>query len=265
MGTVSDGIHSGYSGMVGNVIGYQWRGKWCIRVRPARYRDAKSAPQLEQRSRFRQTVAFAGKAKRILQIGLHKASAERGMTECNYFMRLNNRYITLQDGKLAIDYEQLLFSEGPVAPVAFNSVEMVGETTLRIGFEKNPLHRVTSPSDQVYVVLYFPELDQFYLPAPALRREKQIDIELEERWIGQEMHLWGFVQDYAGRTSETQYIGNGEPMEEEEETFSESSLRETEYQNNMNARSNQNTQNTRRTPSTLTTGAGDSCSDKPPE
>lgn len=139
------------------------------------------------------------------------------MTECNYFMKLNNKHFSLQEGQLAIDYEQLVFSEGPVAPVAFNSVEMVGETTLRIGFEKNPLHRTARSNDEVYVVLYFPEVGQFQLSKPAYRKDKQLDIELSETQIGQVMHLWGFVQDYAGRSSETQYIGNGEPLEEAED------------------------------------------------
>ena len=96
MGRIEEGFHSGYSGRVGNVIGYQWRGRWYIRVRPAHYRDAKSAPQLEQRSRFRQTVAFAGRAKQILQIGLHKASMECGMTECNYFIQKNDHFVRIE-------------------------------------------------------------------------------------------------------------------------------------------------------------------------
>ena len=217
MGKIDDGFQSGFSGRVGNVVGYRWRGKWCLRIRPATFHDARTESQLEQRSLFSRTVAFAGSAKRILRIGLRRASLEQGMTECNYFMRLNKGCFAMEEGCLEVDYERLVFSEGPVAPVAFNELHLEGETTLSIGFEKNPLHRSSSAEDEVYVVLYLPELRMFYMAAPVYRRSQRVEIELREEWIGKELHLWGFVQDRAGRTSATQYIGSGEMEGDEEE------------------------------------------------
>ena len=217
MGKLTEGFTGGFCGSVGNTVGYRWRGKWCLRMRPAHYRDAKSESQLAQRERFRQVLAFASRAKEALRKGLNYVSRESGMTECNRFMRLNNKRFTLQEGALNIDYEALRFSEGPVAPVAFESCEMIDETTLRLGFEKNPLRRVASGDDEVYVLLYLPAQERFVLSRPVRRRERQIDIALEERWVGAEMQLWAFVRDYAGRASETIYIGNGEPMAAEDE------------------------------------------------
>ena len=221
MGKINEGFTGGFVGKVGNTVGYQWRGKWCIRMRAATIHDARSKGQLEQRDRFKQMVSFAGRAKEALQKGLRLASKEHGMTECNYFMRLNNSFFTTKEEGMAIDYDQLMFSQGPVAPVAFTSVEMVGDTTMRIAFEKNPLHRVAGADDEVYVVLYFPETGLFHLAPPTFRKAKKIDIELNEEWDGLEMHLWGFVRDAAGRASETQYIGCGEPVDEADDALPE--------------------------------------------
>ena len=217
MGKLSEDIWSGYSGRVGNVVGYNWRGKWCVRIRPAGFHDAKSDKQMEQRSLFRQTVAFAGRLKEALRIGLHRASLERGMTECNYFMKINKGRFSVEEGRLKVDYENLVISEGPVAPVAFLEPELVDECTLRIGFEKNPLHKVTHADDLVYVLLLCPGRDGVVLSTPVCRRDRGLEILLPEEWIGEEIHLWGFVVDNRGRCSMSDYIGSGACEEEEAE------------------------------------------------
>ena len=41
-----EGINGGFCGRVGTVIGYEWRGKWCMRSYPRHIHDAKSPQQL---------------------------------------------------------------------------------------------------------------------------------------------------------------------------------------------------------------------------
>ena len=210
MGKLNQGIWGGCSGRIGNVISYQWRGRWCARTRPAVFHDARTPRQLEQRSRFRQTLHLASRVKQALQLGLRQVSLERHMTECNYFMKVNNACFTLEEGRLKVDYENLVFSEGPVAPVAFSAPELVDGRTLRIDFEKNPLHKRAQSDDRVYVLLHCPELDAFMLSLPVYRRTGAIAVELPEHWVGKTLHLWGFVVDSTGRSSMTLYIGEGE-------------------------------------------------------
>lgn len=215
MGKLCQGIWGGYSGRIGNVISYQWRGRWCARTRPAAFHDARTPKQLEQRSRFRQTLHLASRVKQVLQLGLRQVSLAHHMTECNYFMKVNNPCFTLEEGRLKVDYENFVFSEGPVAPVAFMAPELVDERTLKIEFEKNPLHKAAQSDDRVYVLLHCPELDAFMLSLPVYRRSKALTVELPEHWVGKSLHLWGFVVDSVGRSSMTLYIGEGECAESE--------------------------------------------------
>ena len=209
MGKLNEGFTGGVSGRVGNTVGYQWRGKWCIRMRPAVFHDAKTPNQLAQRALFRQTVAFAGRAKETLRIGLRMASLEHQMTECNYFMRKNKRCFALEEGQLRVQYEELVFAEGPVAPVRFETPQVIEGHTLQIDFEKNPLRRTARPSDIVYVLLYCPDLEAFHLSLPTYRSKGRVEILLSDRWTGHEVHLWGFVQDNKGRASDSYYLGSG--------------------------------------------------------
>ena len=211
MGKTAFGLFDGFSGRVGNVIGYSWRGRMCVRSMPSHYNDARTPEQLQQRALFKYVVGFAAKARRILKLGLHTVSLDAQMTESNYFMRINKRCFSVASAAqpdTQVDYENLIFADGPVAPVAFDAPQMLDETTLQIDFEKNPLHRVARSEDLVYVVAYCPDLGDFDLSDPVYRRRNKLEFSLNEFWSGHEIHLWGFVVDSAGRASQSQYIGH---------------------------------------------------------
>ena len=203
---------AGFSGRLGNLIGYRWRGRMCVRTMPSHYRDARTPEQLQQRALFTAVVRFAAKARQVLKKGMNAVSLDAQMTESNYFMRINKRCFALAagtQGELQVDYENLLLADGPVAPVAFYELQMVDETTLSVDFEKNPLHRAVKWEDLVYLVAYCPELGDFDISAPVYRRSNRLTMSLNPYWVGREVHLWGFVVDGNGRASQSQYLGGG--------------------------------------------------------
>lgn len=213
---------------MGNVVGYMWRGQWCVRTKPRDFHDAKTEKQLEQRALFKASVTFAGSLKEILREGLHLPALKMHKTECNYFLMINKGCFAMSDEELMVDYEHLRVSEGPVAPVAFSVVsdqcsvfseatqdgrvsqlntKHLTLNTITIAFEKNPEHRNCNSSDKVYVAALCPARGEALLSLPVYRRTKSIMVELPEAWSGEEVQLYGFVQDNAGRCSESVYIG----------------------------------------------------------
>ena len=212
MGKTDFGFMAGFSGRLGNLIGYRWRGRMCVRTMPSHYRDARTPEQLQQRALFKAVVRFAARARQVLKKGMNAVSLDAQMTESNYFMRVNKRCFALADGtqdELQVDYENILLADGPVAPVAFYEPQMLDETTLSVDFEKNPLHRAVKWEDLVYLVAYCPELGDFDISAPVYRRSNRLTMSLNPYWVGREVHLWGFVVDGKGRASQSQYLGGG--------------------------------------------------------
>ena len=209
MGKLQNGFSGGFNGRIGNLVGYQWRGKWCVRSLPSQYRDAKTERQLEQRNLYKQTIDFTSRARQVLHLGLREQSLKAYITEYNYFMRINKRCFALADGELQVDYESIVLADGPVAPVAFYTPQLVDETTISVDFEKNPLHRATKSEDEVYLAAYCPELKSFALSRPSYRYKSNVVIQFNPLFAGKEVHLWGFVVDKAGRASQSQYIGCG--------------------------------------------------------
>ena len=116
------GINDAYRGTVGTVIGYEWRGKWCLRARPLRVRNPRTEKQQINRMVFKQAVDLASHMKLALRKGLHNVSMGLHLTECNLFFKRNKGCFSLgEDGKLEVDWESLMLSEGSLAAPVFST------------------------------------------------------------------------------------------------------------------------------------------------
>ena len=130
------GINDAYRGTVGTVIGYEWRGKWCLRARPLRVHNPRTEKQQSNRMVFKQAVALAGTMKLALRKGLHNVSMGLHITECNLFVKRNKGCFSLDESgrmpagsrrskgeeqgqRMLVDWERLIISEGSVAAPEF--------------------------------------------------------------------------------------------------------------------------------------------------
>ena len=213
MATISTGYLGGFSGSLGPVVGYQWRGRWCLRAKPQLVKNPRTEEQQRHRMMFREEVRLAARMNWVLRATLEELSLADGLTPCNYFVKDNQRCFGLDEEQLTVDWSRLALSHGPVAPVAFDVPEVSEGTVLTIDFEKNPLHVSAGQYDKVYLYVFCPEVEQGFLSAPVYRRVQRLSVALPEVMAGREVQLWGLVQDSAGRWSETIYIGYG-PLEE---------------------------------------------------
>ena len=201
MARIDNGIMGGFSGKVGPVIGYQWRGRWCMRARPQRVHNPRTEAQQAHRMVFRDMVRLAGRMRAALAVGLREGARAEGLTECNLFVKINK-------GRFAegtVDYAGLEVSRGPVAPVALTEATVDADGVLHVRFESNPLHLRADANDQVHVYLYCSALQQGLLAQHVYRRTRKLDVALPDEWGGLDWHLYAFVRDSAGRTSNTCY------------------------------------------------------------
>ena len=83
------GVNDAYRGTVGTVIGYEWRGSWCLRARPLHVRNPRTAKQQSNRQLFKQMVDLASHMKFVLRKGLRGVSLGMHVTECNLFVKRN--------------------------------------------------------------------------------------------------------------------------------------------------------------------------------
>ena len=207
MAKFENGYMGGFSGKLGSAIGYMWNGKWCLRSRPAQVHNPRTEAQQEHRAAFREQVRLAARLRWVLLQSMTEPARAAGMTAYNLFVSLNQHAFSTEGGELRVDYQSLVLSLGPVAPVQASQVVATGGTRLEVDFERNPLHQQCDAYDAVHLYVYSPSLEQGYLAAPVYRRQKKVSVLLPEQFEGSEVHIYLYVSDQQGRCSETAYGG----------------------------------------------------------
>ncbi len=221
MAKIAESAFGGFSGRLGNLVGYSWKGVWCVRTRPAVVRNPRSEAQQRHRAMFAEEVRLAGRMGWAVNIGLAAVSDELHMTAQNVFVKANQLAFSASDDGLAVDWSELIVSAGPVAPVALGVPTVSAEGVLGVAFEKNPYHLRADSFDAVHLYVYCPAAEMGYLAAPVYRKERRIKVVLPDEMVGQELHVYAFVTDEKGLASETAYaspesqLADGECSQEE--------------------------------------------------
>lgn len=223
----------GFSGKLGTAVGYMWNGIWVMRSRPSMVRNPRTEKQMEQRMLFKQEVQLAARMRRGVNQGLTALARQSHMTAYNLFVSLNQRCFSSDEGRLAVDWQGLTLSEGPVAPVLFGAPELDERGVLTVPFDRNSSARRARTFDRVYLYVYCPEEGEGVLTAPVERCGHCVRLLLPNLFAGKALEIYGFVQNEKGEGSPTMYIPFGEdegetlPSEDED-----ASLQSVDKQNN---------------------------------
>ena len=186
-----------YSGAVGREIHYTRFGRTYSRQLPAEYNDRKSEAQLRQRALFKARQATSALYGSILQRGLTKETHENGMTEANYFSRLNKDHFAYEDGIVHINYSALLLARGPLPVEEFTGCHADG---LRVELAFRPCLDALKarPDDVVHIYAVSPQVGICQLVASVWRQDGQAAFNLpdlsEETTASVSFYLYAIVE-----------------------------------------------------------------------
>lgn len=147
-----------YSGADGREIHYTRFGRTYSRQLPAEYNDRKSEAQLRQRALCKARQKTSALFGIILQCGLTKEAHSEGLTEANYFSRLNKDCFVYEDGVVHINYPALLFAQGPLPGVSITRCHTDGlhvELTFQHRLEESKAFR----DDVVHIYAVEPKVE----------------------------------------------------------------------------------------------------------
>lgn len=168
-----------YSSAVGHELHYTRFGRIYSRQLPAEYNDCKSESQLRQRALFKARQAKSALYGSILQHGLTKEAHENGMTEVNYFSRLNKDHFVYEDGTVRINYPALLLARGPLPVVEFTSCCTDG---LHVNLAFRPCLDAPKvrPDDVVHIYAISSQVEICQLVASIERQAEHASFELPD-------------------------------------------------------------------------------------
>lgn len=216
MAKAYEGILGPVVGKIGPVVGYLWRGKPVFRAYVEHIRYPNTERQQRERDWFITMVRLAAVARQALLLGMRQKAAAAQMTEGNWFVRRNKQHFRHENGTLHVDYERLMLSEGPVAPVTGTSAAVAPDGVLTVNWQKRSgLHREKS-SDSVHLYVYNDDEKRGLLAAPAQRRDGRLSLRLPDHWQHHDLHLYLFATDSQGLASPTTYASTSTARDNQE-------------------------------------------------
>ena len=205
MAILSRSAFGGFNGKLGNVVGYRWKGTWCVRVRPVTIKNPRTEAQQRHRAKFAEEVRLAARMAWGIGVGMKAVADEQHMTVHNAFVSLNQQAFSQVEGAFEVDWSNLTLSAGPVAPVQLGEPTIDGDNILNIKFDPNPLGAKADRFDSVYLYVYSPDTELDYLAAPVYRMDKRIRVALPDGLARMGLHIYAFAVDKDGNASFSSY------------------------------------------------------------
>lgn len=186
------------SGKLGNEIHYTWNGRPCVRSMPTQVANPRTEPQQAHRNAFALVAKLSSYMKEAHLIGLHSLALKEKNSTFALFRRLNKDCCNGGEP----DYAHIQLSKGSVKRADINAARLT-DGVLTLTFDSLPYGG--KPSDEFYLFVYCPDLCTGRLAMPVSRSAARVTAQLPAEWLGHPLHLYAFLRDSSGRTSDTLY------------------------------------------------------------
>ena len=206
MAKIEHGILGGFSGKVGPVVGFCWRGRWSVRAYRAHIADPRTAAQLAQRSRFTAMIRAAQQLLPALRLGFAERGRRLALTEGNCFTSLSSAAFTVADGVVGVDYRRLVLAAGRRVLPAVAAARRTAEGGVEVVFDAAAGPRAAG-SDAVCLVAYAPAEGACLVSAAARRSHGRASLALPGHWAGAEVWLYLFAVGKHGEASPSACLG----------------------------------------------------------
>ena len=188
------------SGKMGDVIYSSWHGRPYVRRRPEKVANPQTADQQNHRSAFGEISRLSSAMKEGHAKGLHwHAVRQKKNTYC-VFKSINKDCY----GPDGIVYPHIRISSGTVPDVQITSAEIDEQGMVRVSFDGG--RTLGHDKYEFYLFVFCPDLREGHFAHPVERTVGLVDAQIPEQWLGHTLHLYAFMRDAKGRTSETIYV-----------------------------------------------------------
>jgi hypothetical protein len=169
MGTFNKGILGGFSGKVGTVVGFNWRGLDVMRSLPKKSGRQPSEKQLIVQARFTLTAHFLAPIKAILSAYFGQPSAEKSRYNLAFSYH-NKEAIIGTYPDYEIDFQKVIVSKGELLNVEQPTVVAQSGAELKYSWIDNTGEGEAKATDTVLVVVFNPARSLFSYKEMAAER-----------------------------------------------------------------------------------------------
>lgn len=202
MGIYIKGAFGAFSGKVGNLVGANWRAITYMRSLPKRSAKPATEKQLAARAKFSLAVKFLSPLRDLINLGYQ----DKSRTTMTAFNKATDDLIANIEGvypDFSVPFDKVQFSAGRLTNIV-PTIDTSGGGFLIEWLNVNSL--LADKDDQVVMVFYNEELDDFFVIQESTREEGQYSMEPGVLPPG-DYHLWILVTNEKGQCSKTRYEG----------------------------------------------------------
>ncbi|HLU84819.1 MAG TPA: DUF6266 family protein [Vicingaceae bacterium] len=189
------GIMDGFSGTIGNIIGYRWRGQDFIRSRPSRTKKRKpTKAQKLQREKFAMVMQFLNGIREV--VDQFYGQPEKTKSRFNLALSYHLKEAVIQDSnqRFAMDYQRVLVSMGELREVEQVSYTKNPGRVISLSWVNNSRQGNAEATDLLHAVVYCPRLKEFRsYPDLASRASEWTSFQLPLSFKNKELHLWVYM------------------------------------------------------------------------
>ena len=192
------------SGKAGNLVFKKSKYGNYVSSAPRPTKKPATQLQLRQRQKMKCVMHFLNAASFILKQTYFPINQKKATYHLikSYYLK---HTISENNQQFSINLSKALMSYGMIRPPANVSISEVDNLTRHVTWTSETDQALAQADDELFVVLYQPQLHQFYFKANlALRNDEQADFKIPEVWQGTSPPLVWF--GYLGQKEKTASI-----------------------------------------------------------
>lgn len=208
MAVLKNGPNGGFSGRVGNIVGYQWKGIDVIRSLPRQSNKPRSEAQMANQLAMKLAMNFLAPISGILRIGYAGEVADKRMTPFNRALSYHKKNaIAGTYPELHFDFERALIGMGDLKPLDGITASW-SDSGLQIRWATEETKRTKSFEDNLFILLYFSQQDHWDVRTSGITREMgEYNFEIKDYLHRQEAHLYLMLTNpIHGKVSTSQHF-----------------------------------------------------------
>ncbi|WP_205514459.1 DUF6266 family protein [Longitalea arenae] len=194
-----------FTGKLGNVVGYYYKGKYCLRSAPVRKNKPASIAQMAHQQKFGLAQKFVGSLSALLSLS---AVANKKLTYSNFVMShtvKNAIYGSFPD--FYINYSLIPVCHGKLEPVRSEKATTASQNVI-FSWENNNYHGNARENDKAVLVVYCEALNQCIFSVNGADRRTCIAALPVAKFHGQHVQTWIAFRSADGKLiSDSTYTG----------------------------------------------------------
>ena len=217
MAKISGSAMGQFRNKFGNAVAAMWQSINVARIYQPAVSNPNTEKQVQVRARFSALVKLAKSFRSALIVGLRKFARSKVSTIYGTFTQLNWEAVGASSpDDVTVNYSELVITEGSAVNATYATPEWGEGTHLKVsvGFTYPQIEGVTSMADELYMVLYAPDLGESILSHAVMASGDAIEVTVPSNWNGLQAHMWCFtISRYPttdGSASRSVYLGHNE-------------------------------------------------------